>query len=434
MNNLVIFVSLLLFVQVTNASTVTPANEKIARAEYPTNTLYKIWLDQQKNDNAALEFYNSLPEKHIIEQNNDHENTVTVTYFAKGSDDTDYIMQSGGPDFYGLRFKQIVNSDIYFCTQTIPSNAWFAYGVNEFKRIKVNGTIDLEQTSMKHIYDGAVVGPDAPLSEFVHNRLSVPKGTLRELSLDSKFMDEKREVQVYLPANYNQDIAHNLVFQFDGQNYSASPEKGPIWHGWTPLPTILDNLIYKQKIDPTIVVFVLNKGERSKDLISDKMTDFIALELLPKIKEMYNIKTAPKNVVVSGPSRAGFTAAYTAYRHSALIGSVLSQSGSFYYTLNENRNWPIYPEFEGKLISSYKHSARKNIQFYFDVGLYDLGLARVGTNRQLKDLLQSKDYQVDYYQYNGGHSHLGWRHTIAKGLISLVGKEKTNNTLQRTSR
>ena len=105
MNNLVIFVSLLLFVQVTNANTVTPANEKIARAEYPTNTLYKIWLDQQKNDNAALEFYNSLPEKHIIEQNNDHENTVTVTYFAKGSDDTDYIMQSGGPDFYGLMTK-----------------------------------------------------------------------------------------------------------------------------------------------------------------------------------------------------------------------------------------------------------------------------------------------------------------------------------------
>jgi len=429
MNNFVIFISLLLFTQVTNADVVTPANEKIARAEYPTNTLYKIWLHQQENDRAALEFYNSLTVKHIVERNNEEANTVTVTYFAKGSDDTDYIMQSGGPDFYGLRFRQIGNSNIYFCVQTIPSDAWFAYGVNEFKRTRVKGAINLEQTSMKHIYDGAVIGPDAPLSEHTLHKSNVPKGTTHDFILDSKLMGENREITVYLPADYNQEVAHNLVFQFDGQNYSASPEKGPIWHGWTPLPTIIDNLIDKKKIGPTIVVFIPNQGNRSDDLISKQMTDFVALEVLPWIKENYNINIDPKKVVVSGPSRAGFAAMYTAYRHSNLIGSVLSQSGSFYYTLDENTNWPIYPEFEGKIIESYKQSPQKNIQFYIDVGLYDLGLAAVGTNRQLRDVLELKGYQVEYYEYKGGHSHLGWRHTIANALIALLGLEKTNKAL-----
>ncbi|WP_372771348.1 alpha/beta hydrolase [Pseudoalteromonas sp.] len=426
MNKLLIFLSLLLFIQATNVNAVTPAQEKIARTEYPTNTLYKIWLDQQKDESAALQFYNTIPEKHIIEVNKDLANTVTVTYFAKGSDNTDYIMLSGGPDFYGLRFKRIGSSQIYFCTQTIPSDAWFAYGVNEFKRTKVNGSIGLDKTSVEHIYDGAVIGPDAPLSEYILNRKSIPKGSMRDFSFESKFMDEKRDIKIYLPAVYNQNVAHNLVFQFDGQNYSTDPENGPAWHGWTPLPTILDNLIHEKEIGPTIVIFVLNQGNRSKDLISELMTNFIALELLPWIKEKYTITTDPKRVVVSGPSRAGFAAMYTAYRHSNLIGSVLSQSGSFYYTLNEHKNWPIYPEFEGTLVSSYKQSPKKDIQFYMDVGLYDLGLAAVGTNRQLRDVLELKGYQVEYYQYKGGHSHLGWRHTIAKGLKSLIGQGITN--------
>ncbi|MCL1079706.1 esterase family protein [Parashewanella spongiae] len=421
MNKVLILLSLLIFTftQATNVNAVTQEDEQIARTEYPTNTLYKIWLDQQINDNAALDFYNTLTEKHILELNK--ENKATVTYFAKGSDDTEYIMQSGGPDFYGLRFKQIGKSGIYYCLQAIPLDAWFAYGVNEFKRIKVQGSTDLEKTVMEHIYDGAVIGPNAPLSVHVQYRRGVPKGTIHKFTLESKFMNEKREIQIYLPADYNQNVAHNLVFQLDGQNYSKGAEQDPIWHGWTPLPTILDNLIYEQKIGPTIAVFIVNQGNRSKELISERMTDFIALELLPWFKENYNIVSNPKNIVVSGPSRAGFTAANTALRHSNLIGSVLSQSGSFYYTLNENRNWPIYPEFEGKLLSNYKLSAKKAIQFYLDVGLYDLGLAVVGTNRQFRDVLQLQGYQVDYYEYKGGHSHLGWRHTIANGLISLIG-------------
>lgn len=434
MKSFVICISLLLLNQTTNAKVVTPAHEKIARAEYPTATLYKIWQAQQKNDRAALAFNNSLSEKHIVERGVDDTSTATVTYFAKGSHDTDFIMQSGGPDFYGLRFKKIGSSHIYFCVQTIPSDAWFAYGVNEFKRTKVDGSNNLERTYMEHIYDGAIIGPDAPLSEYILRRSDVSKGTTRDYTLDSKHMVEKRSIQVYLPAGYDQEVSHNLVLQFDGQNFSANPENGPIWEGWTPLTTIVDNLIHEQKIGPTIVVFIPNQGRRSHDLISEQITDFVALEVLPWIKENYNINTNPKSVVVSGPSRAGFAAMNTAFRHSNLIGSVLSQSGSFYYTLDENENWPIYPEFEGQIVESYKQSPQKNIQFYIDVGLYDLGLAAVGTNRQLKDVLELKGYQVEYYQYKGGHSHLGWRHTIANGLVALLGLENSKKLPQRLNR
>lgn len=423
------FLSLLLllcFVFSAQGSAVTPAQEKLARAEYPTNTLYKIWLAQQKDANAALEFFNNLPERHLIELAANDPKVATVTYFAKGDADTDYIMQSGGPDFYGLRFKRIGNSDIYFCTQTIPRDAWFIYGVNEFKRSKVSGTFGVAQTSMVHIDDGAVIGPDAPLSPYIQNITGTPQGTLREVMIHSKAMGEQRKIQIYTPAEYNPKIAHNLVLQFDGQNYAAEPEQEPVWQGWTPTPTILDNLIHQQQIAPTIAIFIHNQGHRSADLISDKMTDFVALELVSWARQHFNISAESKNIVVSGPSRAGFAAANTAFRHPNIVGSVLSQSGSFYYTLQPQENWPVYPEFEGKLVLDFKHSDKRDVHFYLDVGLYDLGLGAVGTHRQLRDVLELKGYHVDYYQYNGGHAHLGWRHTLARGFISLLGKQQTN--------
>lgn len=419
---------------ITKVSAATAASEQIAKTEYPTQTLYQIWQSQQQDKDAALKFYQGLDVKHLVELDPADSKAAIVTYFAKGSADTDYIMQSGGPDFYGLRFKRFGNSDIYFCVQKIPRDAWFIYGVNEFKLHKNKDLPDLMQSSVVQIAQGAVVGPAAPLSDLLKRKPGVPRGTMREVLLKSKAMAEPRKIQVYVPADYNPAVAHNLLLQFDGQNYAATDEQRPAEAGWTPLPTILDHLIQQQKIGPTIAIFIHNQGNRSADLISDQMTDFVALELVPWARQNFHISTIPQHIVVSGPSRGGFAAANTAFRHANIIGAVLSQSGSFYYRLQEPDNWPIYPEFDGKLLQNYKNSAYRNIHFYLDVGLYDLGLAAVGTNRQLRDVLELKGYRVEYYQYNGGHAHLGWRHTIEKGLIALLGQAKTPASLPDTGR
>lgn len=428
MNKYIVLFFLTLTLSV-GANEINSKQKQLAQKEYPTETLYQLWANYKKNEHSLIKFYDGLAEKHIVELKKGNNKKATVTYFAKGSPETDYILQSGGPDFYGLRFKKIGNSNIYFCIQDIPVDAWFNYGVNEFKRRSSHEIGGLELTSMEHIYDGAVIGPEAPLSPYIHENKNTPKGELLEIVLDSQFMNEKRKILVYIPANYNPNVAHNLILQFDGENYSRGPEDGSAWQGWTPMPTILDNLIHGQKIVPTIAIFINNQGNRSGDLISKKITDFVAIELVGWARNNYNISNAQSDVVVSGASRGGFAAANTALRHPTIVGSVLSQSGSFYYT--DKENWPIYPEFEGKLILDYKHSENLGINFYLDVGLYDLGLGRVGVNRQLRDILELKGYQVDYYQYKSGHSYIGWRHTLAKGLISLLSKRKTNKSLKQ---
>ncbi len=56
-----------------------------------------------------------------------------------------------------------------------------------------------------------------------------------------------------------------------------------------------------------------------------------------------------------------------------------------------------------------------------EVGLYDAGASMLGTKRALRDILQIKRYEVDYREFNGGHSYVNWRGSLSDGLISLLG-------------
>ncbi len=42
--------------------------------------------------------------------------------------------------------------------------------------------------------------------------------------------------------------------------------------------------------------------------------------------------------------------------------------------------------------------------------------------RHFRDILQAKDYDVDYLEFSGGHDYLCWRGTLADGLLALTGK------------
>ena len=410
------------FVCFMNLSTADNTNAELReqiQEEYPTDKLVEIFLAYKQDETSLSRFFNSLQEMHIVERDLENPEFSTVTYFAKGSTLTDYFMQSGGPDFYGLRFKQIGDSDYYYCIQRIPSDAWFNYGINEFKKIPTE-TAAFYKTEIEHVFDGSVIGPDAPLSKNIFHNSDTRK-SLEQISIESKYMNSTRDVFVYLPKTFKPENSYNILIQLDGEKFAVNASYEEQWKGWTPLPTILDNLHSKKKITPVIAIFITNNN-RSKDLLDESFSSFVVEEVLSAVTTKYQVE--PNKVVISGPSRAAYAAASIAFLNSDKVNGVLSQSGSFYYTLQEKENWPIYPQFEGKIPNDYMDAEALPIVFYMDVGLYDLGLARVGTNRQFRDILKLKGYEVEYREYNGGHAHLNWRHTISDGLVYFFRVDK----------
>jgi enterochelin esterase family protein len=190
-----------------------------------------------------------------------------------------------------------------------------------------------------------------------------------------------------------------------------------------PTPTILDNLIAAKKIPPTIAVLVPNMGHRNRDLNGSKpFADFIAEELVSWMRSHYSIRPGPESVVVAGSSTGGFASTYCAFMHPELIGNVLSQSGAYWVTKDWQNVRPPYPRDSGMMIQEFQKSKRLPIRFYLEVGRYDLGAALLGSNRELRDVLQAKGYEVDYREFDGGHDYISWRGSLADGLISLLAR------------
>ncbi|PKG42562.1 alpha/beta hydrolase [Psychroflexus sp. MES1-P1E] len=393
--------------------------KRIAKKELPTETLYNLWEASLNDKNAIDNFIKKQTEKHIIEPIKGNDSDMLITYFCVPDKDTEYAMQSGGRDFLGLRFRRLGKTKLFFVTQVVANDARFNYGFNFFKLYKAGLNGEIETRDVVHSYDGLVVMPNAPKQPYIIEKEGVSKGKVSETSIKSSFLNEERKITVYTPANYNEKLPHNLLIVFDGESYGGRIGR----RARIPTPTILDNLTAQNKITPTIAILVWNMGKRGKDLISEEFSNFIAKEVIPWTRSNYNINSNSNNVIVAGSSRGGFSASYIALNNSDIIGNVLSQSGSYWIKGTKDENHWIYPKDEGKLIKAYKSSELLPIKFYMDIGLYDAGASMLGMNREFRDILEIKGYEVDYNEFNGGHSYVNWRGTFSNGLISLIGKE-----------
>ncbi|GJM05822.1 MAG: enterochelin esterase [marine bacterium B5-7] len=394
--------------------------KRIAKKELPTKALYNLWESSLRDNHSIDSFLNEHSEKHIIEAIEGSNTNMLVTYFCVPDQNTEYVMLSGGPDFLGLRFQQLGNTKLFYVTQLVPNDARFNYGFNFFKVFTAGPNKEIKYREVEHAYDGTVVMPNAPKQIYISERENVNKGKLYLTSINSEILKEERKISIHTTANYDPNKPHNLLIVFDGESYGARPNR----RSRVPTPTIIDNLIADKRISPTVTIMVWSMGKRSKDLISEKFGAFVATELIPWARSNYSIYPKADKVILAGSSRGGFAASFIAFNHSNVIGNVLSQSGSYWIKGTKDENHWTYPKENGKLIDAYKGSKKLPIRFYMDIGLYDAGASMLGMNRQLRDILKIKGYEVDYREFKGGHNYVNWRGTFSDGLISLIGIEQ----------
>jgi enterochelin esterase family protein len=259
--------------------------------------------------------------------------------------------------------------------------------------------------------------PDAPLQPWLAKRKEVPAGVVEKQQFKSNLLKNEREIAVYTPPRYSKDAKpYGVLVLFD--------EKPYLDEYVIPTPTILDNLIADRRIPPLVAILVDNApgDARFRELTCNRtFADFLSSELMPWARRLYNIAADPRQIIVGGSSLGGLAAACTALWHSDSFGNVLSQSGAFFWAPpksdNPEPNW-VAKEFIA--------SPKLPLRFYMDAGTEELDFSGLGggilaPNRNLRDVLLARGYEVHYQEFAGGHDFLSWRGTLADGLIILMG-------------
>jgi len=246
-------------------------------------------------------------------------------------------------------------------------------------------------------------------------RPKVPAGRVQRDKFTSKLLRNERPIWIYTPHNYAADKKpYGLLVLSDGGLYLNSGQ----------VATTLDNLIAARQIPPLVAVMVDNPNRFRELACTSEYADFLAQEIVPWARVNYHVTDRPEQTIIGGASLGGLAAAFVAFKHPEVFGNVLSQSGSFQWKPDNEK------DFEW-LTHQFAASARLPLRFSFEAGqMENTGGGPPGqpipppllrANRNLRDTLRSKGYSVHYTEFDGNHSMFNWRGTLGSHLIALVG-------------
>jgi len=401
--------------------------------EQLTSPRIKKLVEEIKNDvnNVVDIFWTSIEKEGapLIEEIQGDKDNVLITFLFRAKKDINSVLIYGA--FPGFRYsenlmEQLYNTDIWFKTYKVRNDIKFKYNFsinyefdNDYNKVKERSQADsLNPNKIVLLKD-----EENPQSEETINSLVELVNTKPEIWIKPKEENEKGEVDlhrfhseilsdtrriwIYTPYNYTKcNSSCNLLMLTDGFNYI----------NYLSAEIVLNNLIKAKEIPPTICVFVESTNNRYDEFTcNDSFSDFLAKELIPWVRENYNVTLKSEETVIGGISLGALAATYVALKNPNLFGNVLSQSASYWW----QSEW---------LTRQYEKSDRLPLNFYLNTGIlegrpYDDEPVMMEVIKNMRNTLLAKGYKVSYEEFQSGHDYLSWGETLASGLIALIGNK-----------
>ena len=336
-----------------------------------------------------------------------------------------------------------------------PVRKYDAPGAPKFKVLKPGKNPPLD------VNGNYVVGPKYETAPESNPVKGVPQGKLKQFTIDSKDtkllnpgiarkkfgtvdpknpktlivkthkIDYKRQITVYIPAQYKPGTPAPFMVSHDG------PKRRPN----LTIPRILDNLIAQKRIPPIIAIMIANGGgdaqghQRGKeyDTMSGVFAEYIETEVLPRVEKNCKVKLTkdPDGRAVMGSSSGGSAALIMAWYRTDLYHRVLTTSGTFV-----NQQWPFNPKTPDGAWGFHKtiipNSPKKPLRIFISVGDRDLlnpNVMRDGmhdwveANHRMAKVLKAKGYDYQYlFCLNSGHGIRNAKRQFLPHAIEWVWK------------
>ncbi|MEO8028213.1 MAG: alpha/beta hydrolase-fold protein [Bryobacteraceae bacterium] len=367
-------------------------------------------------------------------------NNVLATFLWRATRETRNAVVMWAPFTFArmndFRMMNIEGTDVWYRTLRVRRGARFLYQLSINDPLRNDPTAGPERiatsipdplnTKQRFAQSIAELSGAAPYT-WSTVRAGVANGAITRHNVTSAIMKNTRNVSIYTPAGYSpQAKAYGVLVVFDEEAYLR-----PIQ---VPTNVILDNLIAAGRIPPLVAVLISNPSQQARGLelpCNPDYAEFLNTELVPWVRANWNVTRDPHHVTVAGSSYGGLAASWAAYRHPETFGNVLSQSGSYWWSPRGDPAHPVKMEEgveSGWLPRLFLEREKLDVKFYLDAGLFEVDLSGSGgsilvPNRAMRDILRAKGYEVHYQEFVGGHDYLGWRETLADGLLALLGNQ-----------
>jgi enterochelin esterase-like enzyme len=300
---------------------------------------------------------------------------------------------------------RIPGSDIWIFKTSFPKDARLDY------RILIDGAIWLLDPVNDH-QQWSGVGGGSPNSELrmpdwkqdpitaellpgaAHGKL------IKDKLLNSKMLGYQLTYNVYVPPGYDPAKTYPVIYATDGYEYMHERLGN--------MPTILDNLIHINKIEPVIAVFLdhrepinrSNNRRMTELTLNQKFLAFLTDEFIPTVEKHYNIAREPSRRGVIGSSMGGLSAAFFAFSKPEVFGLAGIQSPSFWfrpeiYKICDNPENPPVKTFmtTGKIFDAAEGAMK------------------------MKGILDKNTCTYQYLEVNQSNSWGNWRDTIDDILV-----------------
>ena len=341
----------------------------------------------------------------------------------------------------GYAMHRLMNTDVWYLTLKIPAGARFDYRLSPNDPLVFDGPRSSQrattsqadplnprrwscspQESRFRCHSYAELPGAAPQTWLV-KKPGIAEGKIEIKQLHSEIQKLDRTIAIYTPPGYQpKGTPSDLIVLFDGEDYLDDD--------WS-LTTTLNNLIATSIIPPTVALMVYNvDGRRLKDLLlNQEFADLMAKELIPWVREHYNVSTDATQTLVAGHSAGGVAAVDLGLRSPSGVRHVLSQSGAVWWSPEMDLGNQDATDEPNWLARQFIVSSRSTVRFYLEAGTFEVDSSGRGSgileaNRQLRDVLLAKGYEVHYQQFVGGHDTVSWRATLADGLLALLGNQE----------
>ncbi|MEE4178196.1 MAG: alpha/beta hydrolase-fold protein [Bacteroides sp.] len=249
---------------------------------------------------------------------------------------------------------------------------------------------------------------------------------------------ESRNVEVWLPPDYDPNKEYDVLYMHDGQNvFNATTAYGGIaWEADSVMQSLLDKDLIRPAIvvgiwnspkrfqeympnEPSDQIFALRKAAQSEEeLLSDQYLKFIVEELKPFIDKEYSTKKEASSTFIMGSSMGGLISLYALMKYPDVFGGAGCIS----------THWPaldgIFLEYlPGNLPDPDTH------KLYFDHGtinldsLYHPFQARVDSIVEASGYTSGQNWITLTFE---GHDHneAFWRDRLHRPLTFLLGKDQ----------